>query len=81
MRNFGGFIGDLIFIRDKQKERKITGVFCGIASVAGIIQRQIKNPKIARIFSHLLLAADNIGFSFWSYLSHLRNKPEGEFKA
>lgn len=78
IRNLGGFIGDVIFMRDDHKERKITGFFCGIASISGILQRQIKNPKIAKIFSHLLLATDNIGFSFWAYISHLRNKKAKE---
>jgi hypothetical protein len=80
-RNLSGSIGNLIFIAaglNKGKsegalKRKQVGLACMFGDIFGILQRAIPNEKVSRIFSHALLAADNIGNTIWASLSEDRN--------
>jgi len=74
IRNLGGIIGDLDFIfKYDDLDHKLTGSFCGIASICGVVQRFIKDSDIANSFSHALVACDNIGFTIWSLASKKKN--------
>lgn len=81
IRNASGAIGNLIFIAAglkngnslSSKKRKQVGIACMFGDIFGILQRAIPDNKISRIFSHALLAADNIGNTIWASLSEHRN--------
>jgi len=80
IRNIGGLVGDVnISIVGDEHEKK-AGRLMGLASIFGIIQRWIPDPKVARIFSHALIACDDIGFNIWSNDSKRRNDKVEEQK-
>lgn len=71
MRNAGGIIADwkLIFNRDPNPKRsndlRIVGSTCGIASALNILMRWV-DPKLGRALTHIAIAADDFGLTYWA---------------
>ncbi|MCE2928269.1 MAG: hypothetical protein LW817_01400 [Candidatus Caenarcaniphilales bacterium] len=80
MRNIGGGIADILLIFNdakgdpsRRRDQTIVGSSCLAASIANILMRWVKNPKLARTLTHISLAMDNFGLSYWAQSSKKDN--------
>ncbi len=65
LRNIGGIIGDISYLIDPDKRRKLIGALCGGAAITHIAKRWV-GEKWSNILIHLGSALDVSGYAVWN---------------
>jgi hypothetical protein len=73
IRNAGGLMGDLGFLKGKDIVKKFIGVMCSISAISSIAKRWVKSENYANALIHLSSALDVSAMALWNTFSGTRD--------